>query len=124
MLSKGPPRVVSRDIFGDSPGRRRGAEVPDPMECCGAIMTRLFGQRAIERAAVILRVGQRYSGDELDGALKAARRAILCSLEEAGVDTSVGRSLVEALDAAVVNFGRSIQCVPSRITAALPPSAF
>ena len=83
-------------------------------------MTRLFGQRAIERAAVILRVGQRYSGDELDGALKPARRAILCSLEEAGVDANaVGRSLVEALDAAVVNFGRSIQCFPSRITAAL-----
>ena len=81
-------------------------------------MTRLFGQRAIERAAVILRVGQRYSGDELDAALKAARRAIPCSLEEAGVDADAGRSLVEALDAEVANSGRSIQCVPSRITAA------
>ncbi len=80
-------------------------------------MTRLFGQRAIERAGVILRVGQRYSGDELDAALKAARRAIPCSLEEAGVDADAGRSLVEALDAGVANSGRSIQCVPSRITA-------
>jgi len=39
-------------------------------------MTRHFDQRAIERAAVILRVAERYSGDEIDEALKAARRAI------------------------------------------------
>jgi hypothetical protein len=63
-------------------------------------MTRHFRERAIERAAVILRVGERYSGDELDVTLKAARRAILCSLEEAGVHANAGRSLVEALDAA------------------------
>ena len=35
-----------------------------------------FDQRAIERAAVILKVAGRYSGEELDAALKAARRAI------------------------------------------------
>src|SRR5271166_4906240 len=98
--------LYTRDTVEAPPRRRRGAEVPDPMECCGAIMTRLFGQRAIERAAVILRVGQRYSGDELDVALKAARLAILCSLEEAGVDANVGRSLVEALDAAVADLRR------------------
>jgi hypothetical protein len=33
-------------------------------------------QRTIERAAVILRGTQRYSGDELEAALEAARRAI------------------------------------------------
>jgi hypothetical protein len=65
-------------------------------------MTCHFDQRAIERAAVILRVAERYSGDEL----AVARRAILCSLEEAGVDANVGRPLVEALDAAVANFRR------------------
>ena len=46
-------------------------------------MTRHFDQRAIERAAVILRVAERYSGDELDDALKAARRAIGYCLKEA-----------------------------------------
>jgi hypothetical protein len=46
-------------------------------------MTRHFDQRAIERAAAILRVTQRYSGDELDDALKAARRAIEYCLKEA-----------------------------------------
>jgi hypothetical protein len=69
-------------------------------------MTRHFDQRAIERAAVILRVAGRYSGDQLDVALKVARRAILRSLEEAGVNANVGRPLVEALDAAVANLGR------------------
>ena len=88
------------DIVEASPGRRRGAEIPDPKKCCGAIMTRLSGQRAVERAAVVLQVGQLYFGDELDGALKPARRAILCGLEEAGVHANAGRSLVEALDAA------------------------
>jgi uncharacterized protein len=82
-------------------------------------MTRLLGQRANKRAAVILRVGRRYSGDELDGALEAARRPILCSPEEVGVDANAGRSIVGALDPAVANFGRSIQCFPSRIAAAL-----
>jgi hypothetical protein len=69
-------------------------------------MTCHFDQRAIERAAVLLRVAERYSGDELDVALKAPRRAILCSLEEAGFDAKVGRPLIEALDAAVANLGR------------------
>jgi hypothetical protein len=36
-------------------------------------MTRHFDQRAIERAAVILRVAERYSGDELDA--RSRRRA-------------------------------------------------
>jgi hypothetical protein len=38
-------------------------------------MTSPFDQGAIECAAVILKVAGRYSGDELDAALKAARQA-------------------------------------------------
>ncbi len=71
-------------------------------------MTRHFDQRAIERAAVILRIAGRYSGDELDAALKAARRAIEICLKEtcAGVKSAalcsinVGCALFEAIDAA------------------------
>ena len=63
-------------------------------------MTRHFDQRAIERAAVILRVAERYSGDELDSALKAARRAIEYCLKEASAGANVGRTLIEAMDAA------------------------
>jgi hypothetical protein len=62
-------------------------------------MTRHFDQRAIERAAVILRVAERYSGDELDAALKAARRAIEYCLKEASAGANVGRTLIEAMDA-------------------------
>ena len=63
-------------------------------------MTEHFDQRAIRRAAAILKIAAHYSRDEIDAAL-AARRAILHSLEEAGADIDVGRSLVEALDVAV-----------------------
>ena len=63
-------------------------------------MTRHFDQRAIERAAVILRVAERYSGDELDAALKAARRAIEYCLIEAGAGANTSRTLIEAIDAA------------------------
>jgi len=63
-------------------------------------MTRHFDPRAIERAAVIVRVANRYSGDELDAALKAARRAIVFSLGEIRAGVSAGRGLIEAIDAA------------------------
>ena len=63
-------------------------------------MTRHFDQRAIERAAVILKAAGRYSGDELDDALKAARRAIEFSLEEISAAANAGRALFEAIDAA------------------------
>jgi hypothetical protein len=63
-------------------------------------MTRHFDQRAIERGAVILRAADRYSGDELDAALKAARRAIVFSLKEIRAGVSAGRGLIEAIDAA------------------------
>jgi hypothetical protein len=63
-------------------------------------MTRHFDQRAIERAAAILRVAERYSGDELDAALTATRRAIGYSLKEASAGANAGRALIEAFDAA------------------------
>jgi hypothetical protein len=63
-------------------------------------MTSHFDQRAIERAAVILRVAGRYSGDELDAALKAARRAMEYCLEEAIAGANASRALLEAVDAA------------------------
>ena len=37
-----------------------------------------FDQRAIKCGVVMLKVAGRYSGDELDAALKLARRAIEC----------------------------------------------
>ena len=55
-------------------------------------MTEHFDQRAIRRAAAILKIAAHHSRDELDAALAAARRAILHSLEEAGADIDVGRS--------------------------------
>jgi hypothetical protein len=63
-------------------------------------MTRHFDQRAIERAAVILRVAERCSGDELDEALAAARRAIGYCLKEARAGANARRALFEAIDAA------------------------
>ena len=79
-----------------------GRELPSPARTsiAGAIMSRHFDQRAIERAAVILRVADRYSGDELDAALEAARRAIVFSLREIRAGVDAGRSLIDALDAA------------------------
>lgn len=65
-------------------------------------MAEHFDQRAIQRAAVILKIAAHYSRDELDAALDAARRAILCSLEEAGAGVGVRQALVEALDVAVL----------------------
>jgi len=63
-------------------------------------MTRHFDQRAIERAAAILRVAERCSGDELDDALKAARRAIEYCLKDESAGANAGRALIEAFDAA------------------------
>ena len=54
-------------------------------------MTEHFDQRAIRRAAAILKIAAHHSRDELDAALAAARRAILHSLEEAGADIDVRR---------------------------------
>jgi hypothetical protein len=67
----------------------------------GNLTARHFDQQAIERAAVILKIGARYSRDELDTALAAARRAFEYSLEEVGYDINAGQALFEALDAAV-----------------------
>jgi hypothetical protein len=70
------------------------------MEHAGTLMTRHFDQRAIERAAAILRVAGRYSGDELDAALTATRQAIGYSLKEASAGASAGRALIKMIDAA------------------------
>jgi biotin operon repressor len=56
--------------------------------------------RAIEHAAVLLKVGGRNSGDELDAALGAARHAIECSLQEINDEGGAGRTLIETIDAA------------------------
>ena len=63
-------------------------------------MARHFDQCAIERAAVILKVADRHSGDELDAALKAARHAIEYSFREICAGANAGRTLIEAIDAA------------------------
>ena len=68
-------------------------------------MTRHFDQRAIERAAVILRVGERYSGDKLD-------------VDGREVHSAIKGRLVWTLSAGE-GLGRSIQCFPGRIAAAL-----
>jgi hypothetical protein len=60
-----------------------------------------FEQPAVRRAAVILRIADHYSREEFDAALAAARRAILRSLQEAGVDVDAGHPLVQALDVAI-----------------------
>jgi hypothetical protein len=49
-----------------------------------------------------IRVAERYSGDELDAALKAAPRAIEYCLKEAGAGVNAGRTLIETLDAAPI----------------------
>jgi hypothetical protein len=63
-------------------------------------MTSHFDQRAIERAAVILRVAERYSGDELDAALAAARQGMEYCLKEVRAGAIASRALLEAIDAA------------------------
>ncbi len=63
-------------------------------------MVRHFDQRAIERAAVLLKIARRYSGDELDAALKAARQAIEYCLREINAEGDDGRTLIDAIDAA------------------------
>jgi hypothetical protein len=64
-------------------------------------MARHSDQGAIERAAaVIIKVADRYSSDELDTALKTARRAIEFNLKETSAEVNVGRTLIEMIDAA------------------------
>jgi hypothetical protein len=74
---------------------------PLPPRASAGLSARHFDQQAIERAAVILKIGARYSREELNAALAAARRALLYSLEEAGADIDAGQAVFEALDAAV-----------------------
>ncbi|RBP02709.1 hypothetical protein DFR50_15042 [Roseiarcus fermentans] len=58
-----------------------------------------FDPFATESAAVLLKVGGRYSADEVDAALAAARRAIQWCCEEINAERA-GRTLIEAIDAA------------------------
>jgi hypothetical protein len=64
-------------------------------------MARHSDQGPTERAAaVIIKVADRYSSDELDTAHKTARRAIQFSLKETSAEVNVGRTLIEMIDAA------------------------
>jgi hypothetical protein len=64
-------------------------------------MERHSDQGAIERAAaVIIKVADRYSSDELDAVLKTARRTIEFGLKETSAEINVGRTLIETIDAA------------------------
>jgi hypothetical protein len=72
-----------------------------PPASSGGLAARHIDQQPIQRAAAILKLASHHSGDELDAALDAARRALLYSLEEAGVEIDAGRGVFEALDAAV-----------------------
>ena len=74
---------------------------PLPRAISAGLTARQFDQQATQRAAVILKIAAHHSSDELNAALGAARRALLCSLEEAGADIDAGQALFEALDAAV-----------------------
>jgi hypothetical protein len=74
---------------------------PLPPASSGDRTARHFDQQATQRAAAILKIAARYSGDELKAALAAAQRALMYSLEEAGADIAAGQALFEALDAAV-----------------------
>ena len=79
----------------------RGAEAARRRRTSLEVITRHSHQRAIERAAaVIIKVADRYSSDELDTALKTARRAIQFSLKETSAEVNVGRTLIEMIDAA------------------------
>jgi len=66
----------------------------------GRQMARHSEERAIQTAAAILKSAAHYSLDELNTSLADARRAILISLEEAGLDVGLGQALIEALDVA------------------------
>jgi hypothetical protein len=72
-----------------------------PPAASGGLAARHFDQQPIQGAAAILKLAAHHSGDELNAALAAARRALLYSLEEAGVDIDAGQAFFEALDAAV-----------------------
>jgi hypothetical protein len=92
--------VISTETRVRIAGTRGLGSFPAVIEHAGIIMARHFDQRAFERAAAIVRVAGRYSGDELDAALKAARRAMEYCLEEARAGANASRALLEAVDAA------------------------
>ena len=62
-------------------------------------MAQHFDPFATDTAAVLLKRGGRYSADEVDAALAAARTAIQWCFEEIHAERA-GRPLMEAIDAA------------------------
>jgi len=73
-----------------------------PPASSGGLTARHIDQQPTQRAAVILKIAAHtIRATKLNAALDAARRALLYSLEEAGVDIDAGQALFETLDAAV-----------------------
>jgi len=68
-------------------------------------MTTHFDQPAT-RCVAVPKHADRYSADEIDAAFHAARRAIVQSLQESGIDADLGLPLIEALDASLADFRR------------------
>ena len=62
-------------------------------------MAQHFDPFATETAAVLLKVGGRYSAEEVDAALTAARSALQWCFEEIHAERA-GRPLIEAIDVA------------------------
>ena len=83
--------------FAEALAREDRQSSPLPPAASAGRTARHFDQQAIQRAAVILKIAAHHSRDELDAALAAARRALLCSLEEAGADIDAGQAVFEAL---------------------------
>ena len=96
LTSEATPSDLSGDFLGGGPRPERGAEAARRRRTSLEVITRHSHQGAIERAAaVIIKVADRYSSDELDTALKTARRAIQFSLKETSAEVNVGRTLIE-----------------------------
>jgi hypothetical protein len=76
-----------------------------PPASSGGLAAQRFDQQPIQRAAAILKIAAHHSGDELNAALAAARRAFRYSLEEAGADVEAGQAVFDALDLAVAISG-------------------
>jgi hypothetical protein len=70
------------------------------LDCCGGNHGTPFRPTRDRTRRGHTKVADRYSGDELDAALIAARRAIEFSLKEISDAASAGRAMFEAIDAA------------------------
>ena len=63
--------------FAEALAREDRQSSPLPPAASAGRTARHFDQQAIQRAAVILKIGAHHSRDELDAALAAARQALL-----------------------------------------------